>query len=285
MKTPSRLEPLVYEGLIDEVIRQLMSGKEAIVYVVRCGDDIRCAKVYKEAERRSFKQAALYQEGRKVRNSRQARAMEKGSRYGKQQQEEAWQSVEVDTLYKLAAAGVRVPKPYGFFQGVVLMDLVADAEGHAAPRLNDVELSPALAVEYHAIMIRQIVRMLCAGIIHADLSEYNVLVDAEGPVIIDLPQAVDAAGNNNAQHMLLRDVDNMRTYFSRFAPEFAQTQYGREIWSLYEGARLTPDVELTGRFATNAKVANVGDVLRQIGDVKAEHEERLRYKAQLKSGG
>jgi RIO kinase 1 len=283
LKTPSRLEPLVYEGLIDEVIRQLMSGKEAVVYVVRCGDDIRCAKVYKEADRRSFKQAALYQEGRKVKNSRQARAMEKGSRYGKQVQEEAWQSVEVDTLYRLADAGVRVPKPYGFFQGVVLMELLVDADGNAAPRLNDVSLSQELAIEYHDVMIRQIVRMLCAGVIHADLSEYNVLVNAEGPVIIDLPQAVDAAGNNNASSMLQRDVDNMRTYFSRFAPALAATQYGKEIWALFESGKLTPEVPLTGHFAVSTKKADVADVMRQIGDVKAEHEELQRYRAQLKA--
>ncbi len=279
MKTPKRLEPLVHEGLIDSVLRQLMSGKEATVYAVRCGGDVRCAKVYKDANKRNFRQAALYQEGRKTKNSRQARAMEKGTRFGRRAQEEAWQSVEVDTLYRLAAAGVRVPRPYAFCQGVVLMELVTDADGHAAPRLNDVELPEELALAYHALMIRQIVRMLCAGIIHGDLSEYNVLVDRDGPVIIDLPQAVDAAGNNNASAMLLRDVENVTTYFARSAPALAPTQYGREIWALYERGVLREDSPLTGIVAAETRAADVAGVLREIGDVEAEHEARLRYRA------
>ena len=279
MKTPKRLQPLVHEGLIDEVIRQLMSGKEATVYVVRCGDDIRCAKVYKEANKRGFRQAALYQEGRKTKNTRQARAMAKGTRFGRKAQEEAWQNVEVDALYRLAAAGVRVPRPHAFSHGVVLMELLTDAEGNAAPRLNDVALSEALALEYHGTLIAQIVRMLCAGVIHGDLSEYNVLVTGEGPVIIDLPQAVDAAANNNAAGMLKRDVRNITAYFSQFAPTLASTQYGDEIWSLYESAALHPDVTLTGRFAVNDKPADVAGVMQEIAAVHAEHEARLRYKA------
>jgi len=198
MKTPKRIEPLIRDGLVDEVIRQLMSGKEAKVYVVRCGDQIRCAKVYKEAEQRSFRQSVDYTEGRKVKNSRRARAMEKGTNYGRKAQEEAWQSAEVDALHRLAAAGVRVPRPYNFLDGVLLMELVTDADGAAAPRLNDLVLTPELAREYHRFLIAQVVRMLCAGIVHGDLSEYNVLVGSDGPVIIDLPQAVDAASNNNA---------------------------------------------------------------------------------------
>jgi len=258
-----------------------MSGKEATVYVVRCGEDIRCAKVYKEANKRSFRQAALYQEGRKTKNSRQARAMAKGTRFGRAAQEEAWQNVEVDALYRLAAAGVRVPRPYAFSHGVVVMELLTDREGNAAPRLNDVELSEPLALEYHGIMLRQIVRMLCAGIIHGDLSEYNVLVTGEGPVIIDLPQAVDAAANNNAASMLKRDVHNITTYFSRFAPALAATQYGDEIWSLFQSASLTPDVTLTGRFAASTRPADVAGVLQEITAVRVEHEARLRYKALL----
>jgi len=279
LKTPKRLEPLVAEGIIDEVVRQLMSGKEAVVYVVRCGDEVRCAKVYKEANRRSFRQAALYQEGRKVKNSRQARAMEKGTKYGRQAQEEAWQSVEVNSLYRLAAAGVRVPKAYGFFQGVVLMELLTDAEGNAAPRLNDVELTEEMALAYHASLMQEIVRMLCAGVIHGDLSEYNVLVDANGPVIIDLPQAVDAAGNNNAAVMLQRDADNLTTYFSRFAPDLARTQYGKEIWALFQSAKLLPDSKLTGHFRIDHKPADLAAILSDIKAVQAEEEERLRYKA------
>ena len=281
MKTPKRLAPLVHEGIVDEVIRQLMSGKEATVYVVRCGDDVRCAKVYKEANKRNFRQAALYQEGRKTKNSRQARAMAKGTRYGRKAQEEAWQNVEVDTLYRLAAAGVRVPRPYVYHEGVVVMELVTDAEGHAAPRLNDLELPEETALAYHGTLIREVVRMLCAGIIHGDLSEYNVLVGADGPVIIDLPQAVDAAGNNNAAAMLKRDVANITGYFSRYAPALAATRYGDEIWSLYETAKLLPDSALTGRFEASTKPADVDAVMREISDVRAEHEARQRYKAML----
>src|SRR5450830_959257 len=230
MKIPKRIEPLIEDGLVDAVIRQLMSGKEAMVFVVRCGEEVRCAKVYKEANQRSFRQSVDYTEGRKVKNSRRARAMEKGTRYGRKAQEEAWQSAEVDALYRLAAAGVRVPRPYNFLDGVLLMELVIGDNGEAAPRLNDLVLSAELSRDYHRILITQVVRMLCAGIIHGDLSEYNVLVGSEGPVIIDLPQAVDAAGNNSASIMLERDVDNLTTFFSTYAPQLAKTQYGKEIW-------------------------------------------------------
>jgi RIO kinase 1 len=281
LKTPKRLLALLHEGVIDGVVRQLMSGKEATVYIVRCGDELRCAKVYKEANKRSFRQAALYQEGRRTKNSREARAMAKGTRFGREKQEEAWQNVEVDTLYLLAAAGVRVPQPYGFMHGVVLMELLTDADGNAAPRLNDLEFTEPLALEYHAVLMRQIVRMLCAGIIHGDLSEYNVLVDSSGPVIIDLPQAVNAAGNNNAAAMLQRDADNITAYFSRFAPALAKTQYGKEVWALYERSALQPDTELTGHFATSTRPVDLHGVMREIDDVRLEHEARERYKAEL----
>ncbi len=264
MKTPKRLTTLVEEGLVDEVLGQLMSGKEATVYIVRCGEHIRCAKVYKEANQRSFRKATSYQEGRKVKNSRQARAMEKGSRYGRQMQEEVWQNAEVDALYRLAAAGVRVPQPYICFEGVLLMDLVVDADGHAAPRLNDVALSEEVALEFHAILVNQVVRMLCAGIIHGDLSEYNILVDENGPVIIDLPQAIDAAANSTAAEMLERDVNNLRSYFSTFAPSLKNSQYGKEIWALYESGSLLPDQVLTGHFALDETPADVEAVLLQV---------------------
>jgi RIO kinase 1 len=264
MKTPARLAALVEEGLVDQVLGQLMSGKEATVYVVRCGDDIRCAKVYKEASQRSFRNNASYQEGRKVRNSRQARAMEKGSRFGRKMQEEVWQSAEVDALYRLAAAGVRVPQPHLCYEGVLLMDLIVDADGHPAPRLNDVELSEELALEFHALLIEQVVRMLCAGIIHGDLSEYNILVGEDGPVIIDVPQAINAAGNSNAAEMFARDVINLRSYFSSFAPSLAGSQFGKEIWAHYESGLLTPDLALTGRVVLDEHLADVDAVLQQV---------------------
>lgn len=274
MKIPKQILPLVEDGLVDEVIRQLMSGKEATVYVVRCGTDIRCAKVYKEANKRSFKKAVLYQEGRKVRNSRRARAMEKGSGYGRKQQEETWQNAEVDALYKLAEAGVRVPQPYGCFDGVLLMELVCDDEGHVAPRLNDVEMDAEQAIEDHTLVMQYVVRMLDVGIVHGDLSEFNVLVDDYGPVIIDLPQAVDASANNNAKKMFARDVNNMTEYYGQFAPELLKTQYAKEIWALYENGELDPDVELTGYFEESTQAADVDSVLEEIKAAWQEAEER-----------
>jgi len=268
MKTPKSLEPLVRDGLVDEVIRPLKSGKEAAVYVVLSEGQIRCAKVYKEANKRGFHKQALYQEGRKVRNSRQARAMEKNTRFGRKQQEEVWQNAEVDALYRLAAAGVRVPQPYNFVEGVLLMELVADEHGAAAPRLNDLELTSEEALEYHDVLIKEVVRMLCAGIVHGDLSEFNVLVDTHGPVIIDLPQAVDAAANNNAARMLERDVNNLAAYFGRFAPELLATSYGKEIWKIYESGNLTPDVKLTGHFKGSNKQADVNSIMREINDAR-----------------
>ena len=270
MKTPKSLEPLVQDGLVDEVIRPLKSGKEAAVYVVLSEGEIRCAKVYKEANKRGFHKQALYQEGRKVRNTRQARAMEKNTRFGRKQQEDVWQNAEVDALYRLAAAGVRVPQPYNFVEGVLLMELISDENGAAAPRLNDLELTSEQALEYHGLLIKEVVRMLCAGIIHGDLSEFNVLVDAHGPVIIDLPQAVDAAANNNAARMLERDVNNLAVYFGRFAPELLGTSYGKEIWKIYESGNLTPDVKLTGHFKGGNKQADVNSIMREINDARDE---------------
>lgn len=275
MKTPKSIEPLVRDGFVDEVLRPLKSGKEAAVYVVLSEGDIRCAKVYKEANKRGFHKQAMYQEGRKVRNTRQARAMQKGSKFGAQQQEAVWQNAEVDALYRLAAAGVRVPKPYNFIEGVLLMELVTDVHGSAAPRLNDLTFTHKEALEYHALLIKEVVRMLCAGIVHGDLSEYNILVDKHGPVIIDLPQAVDAAANNNAPQMLGRDVDNLRAYFGQFAPELLTTQYGKEIWKLYEGGLLHPEVELTGRFKSSEKIADVKSIMREIDDAR---EDAIRRK-------
>lgn len=282
MKIPARLQPLVEDGLIDEVIRQLMSGKEATVFIVRCGTEIRCAKVYKEANKRSFRQAVDYTENRKTKNSRRARAMEKRTRYGRKAQEEAWQSAEVDALYRLAAAGVRVPAPYNFHEGVLLMELVTDANGDPAPRLDDVEFSAGQAQSYHQALMTEVVRMLCAGVVHADLSEFNVLVGSTGPVIIDLPQAVDAAGNNHAKSMLERDVLNLTNFFGRYAPELLATAYGKEIWSLYESGVLTPDAKLTGHFEQTLKPVDLVSVVREIDDARAEEAARLLRMAETR---
>lgn len=275
MKTPKRLQPLIEDGLVDEVISQLMSGKEATVYMVRCGSEIRCAKVYKDAGKRSFKQAVQYREGRKVRNSRQARAMEKGSKYGREEQEALWHNAEVDALYKLAQADVRVPKPYGCIDGVLLMELITDADGDVAPRLNDVKLTQEEALAHHTQIIRDVVRMLCAGLVHGDLSEFNVLVDQHGPVIIDLPQAVDAVANNHAEWMLERDINNMRDYYGQFAPELLTTQYAKEIWEIYESGKLKPDTELTGHFDEPTESADVDAVMVEIQEAFKEEQERL----------
>jgi len=275
MRVPPRLQPLLEEGIIESVVRQLMSGKEAMVFVVRAAGEVRCAKVYKEADRRSFRQAVDYTENRKTRNSRQARAMAKGTRYGRQSQERAWQNAEVDALRRLAAAGVRVPQPYNFHEGVLLMELVTDAEGNAAPRLNDVELSAEEALDFHGRLIVEVVRMLCAGVIHGDLSEFNILAAADGPVVIDLPQAVDAAGNNHARAMLERDVANLRNFFGRFAPEILATNYGDEIWAAYQGGTLTPAIVLTGRFARDESVVDLEGVVREIGDAERAEAARI----------
>jgi len=274
MKPPKRLQSLIDEGLIDTVVRQLMSGKEAMVFVVRCGDETRCAKVYKEATNRSFRQAVDYTENRKVKNTRDARAMAKGSRFGRQETEAAWQSAEVDALYRLAGAGVRVPKPYNFCDGVLLMELVADDQGDAAPRLNDVVFSPEDALEHHATLIKEVVRMLSAGVVHGDLSEFNILLAADGPVIIDLPQAVDAAGNNHAKRMLLRDVQNLKNFFGRFAPELLVTDYGHEIWDAYVRGELNVDAPLTGKFIHETGPVNLESLMGEIEDARFEEEAR-----------
>lgn len=276
MKIPEKLQPLLQDGLIDEALGQLMSGKESEVYVVRCGGEIRCAKVYKEIEQRSFHKQTQYTEGRKVRNSRRSRAIEKHSKYGRKEQEVVWQHAEVDALVRLAAAGVRVPKPYSLYEGVLLMELVVDATGEVAPRLNDLRLSKTLALQYHRFLIDEVVRMLCAGLIHGDLSEFNILVAADGPVIIDLPQVVDAVGNNNAKRLFLRDVDNLAAYFGQFAPELLTTAFAEEIWNRYENGDLLPGAALTGKFIGSTKAADVDVVLQEIEDVRQEALDRER---------
>lgn len=279
MKIPKRLEPLVHDGLVDEVVEQLKSGKEATVYLVRSKGVLRCAKVYKEAHRRSFRQATAYREGRKVKNSRLARAMEKGSRFGREELESAWQNAEVGALYRLAEAGVRVPVPFGCFDGVLLMEMVSDGEGHPAPRLAEVAFTPEEALDCHGRLVREVVRMLCAGLVHGDLSEYNILVDPHGPVIIDLPQAVDAAGNNHARPMLERDVANLANFFGQFAPELLESRYGPEIWGLYESGELTPESPLTGVVEDDDTPADLDSLLREIMDAREEAERRREREA------
>ncbi|MDB6086073.1 MAG: serine protein kinase [Gammaproteobacteria bacterium] len=281
MKIPKGLQPLIDDGMVDTIVRRLKSGKEASVYIVACGDQVRCAKVYKEAEQRGFHKLARYQEGRKTRSSRDARAMGKGGRHGRKMQETEWKNAEVDALYRLVAAGVRVPAPYLVHEGVLLMEMVQDGQGDPAPRLNDVDITAGQALEWHAFMINQIVRMLCAGLIHGDLSEFNVLLSADGPVIIDLPQAVNAAGNNNAFAMLERDVNNMRATFGRTAPELLETEYAREMWKLYESSELRPESVLTGRFMRDSTTPDVNAVLHQIEEERREAEARQRRRDEL----
>jgi RIO kinase 1 len=270
MKIPKALQPLIDDGIIDEVLRPLKSGKEASVYIVRSGDTVRCAKVYKDMGQRSFQQRVTYQEGRQMKGSRQARASAKSTRFGRREQEAAWKNAEVDALYQLAGAGVRVPEPYGYFNGVLVMEMITDAEGFSAPGLGDVELTPEQAREYHAFLIGQIVRMLCAGLIHGDLSEYNVLVGPEGPVIIDLPQVVSAAGNNNARMMLMRDVNNISATLGRYAPELLATRFGEEMWALFEQGLLLPETRLTGTFVSDETAADVAGTLASIEDAREE---------------
>jgi RIO kinase 1 len=265
------------------VVRRLRSGKEASVFLVACGNELRCAKVYKDSNQRGFHQLAAYQEGRKTRGSRDERALRGGGRHGRELAETQWKSAEIDALYKLDRAGVRVPKPHGMFDGVLLMEMITGADGSAAPRLNDIDISPEQARAWHSFMVSQVVLMLCAGLIHGDLSEFNVLVDAGGPVIIDLPQAVDAAGNNNAFAMLERDLNNLRDTFGRSAPELLETHYAHEIWALYGAGTLTPASPLTGRFTFDETAADVDGVLAHIEDERREAEERQRRLAEARA--
>ncbi len=276
MKIPARIQPLVDDGLVDEVISRLRSGKEADVYVVRCGNEVRCAKIYKEATQRNFKQAVQYQEGRKTRNSRNARAMRKGSKFGRKQQEQVWQTTEIDALWRLSSAGVRVPQPYDYLDGVLLMELISNDEGQVAPRLSDISLSAVQALQDHAIMMKFITRMLCIGLIHGDLSEFNVLMHKNGPVIIDLPQVVDASASNHARAMLERDINNITHYYAQYAPELSDKKYDKEIWALYETGKLTVDTELTGHYEEKTVTADVSAILEVIKSAQDEENERQR---------
>jgi RIO kinase 1 len=277
MKVPRSLQPLIDDGIIDSVVRRLRSGKEASIFIVNCRGELRCAKIYKDAQHRGFHRLAEYQEGRKVRGSRDGRALRNRGRHGRELQEAQWKNAEVEALYTLDRAGVRVPKPYGVFDGVLLMELVADEHGGAAPRLSDLVILPERARQWHRFLVSQVVLMLGAGLIHGDLSEFNVLVDAGGPVIIDLPQAVNAASNNGAFRMLERDINNLRESFGRSAPELLETQYAHEIWALYGAGQLRPDSVLTGAFAFDETAVDVDGVLAHIEDERREAEERRRH--------
>src|SRR5450759_1219704 len=285
MKTPPALQPLIDDGIIDEVIRSLKSGKEATVYIVRSGTEHRCAKVYRDMAQRSFQQRSQYQEGRKVRGSRQARAIGKKTRYGRKEAESAWKNAEVSALYQLTAAGVRVPRPYGYFNGVLIMELITDAQGHSAPRLGEVELTAQQAGEYHGFLIRQVVRMLCVGLIHGDLSQYNVLVGSDGPVIIDLPQAVNATGNNSALPMLERDVNNLRSALGKFAPHLLETDFSMEMCALFEKGELRPDSILTGRFIRDDSAADLNRVMTAIDEAREEAVRRQRGRDEMSARG
>ncbi|MEC7948289.1 MAG: PA4780 family RIO1-like protein kinase, partial [Myxococcota bacterium] len=272
-----RLTALLDIGVIDEVVRPLMSGKEADVFLVVAGGEPRVAKLYKEATTRSFKHRAEYTEGRRTKNTRQQRAMSRRSRYGREQEEAAWRSAEVDAIYRLKAAGVRVPEPYDFVDGILIMELIADEDGQPAPRLVDVTLNRQEAEATHLQLVREITRMLCAGLVHGDLSDFNVLMTPSGPVVIDFPQAVDAATNNNARRMLLRDVRNVTSFLARFSPRLKKTRYGEEMWGLYEQGKLQPDTELTGKWEKKKRGVDLMGILDEI--YAAEVEERRRRDA------
>jgi RIO kinase 1 len=277
MRTPNQLLPLLHANLIDEVVGQLQSGKEAEVFVVLSEGEYRCAKVYKEANNRTFKQKTQYTEGRKVRGSRQARAMEKNSRYGRQERESEWQNKEVEALGLLSAAGVLVPKTHAYYEGVLLLEMVVTEDGSPAPRLNDVVITREQALDYHHTLVRQVVKMLCAGLIHGDLSEFNVLQSHTGLVIIDVPQVVQATATN-AFSILERDLKQVTAFCGRFAPEVMTTEYAREMWKLYQNGKLRPDTPLTGKFQQSTKAVNVREIMSEIDDARDEAMERREHK-------
>jgi RIO kinase 1 len=277
MKIPKRLQPLLDAHMIEDVIGQLQSGKEAEVYVVRVDGELCCAKIYKEANNRTFKQKVQYTEGRKVRGSRRARAMESSSKYGRQEREAEWQNTEVDALYHLASVGVKVPKPLGYHEGVLLLQMVTDADGNPAPRLNDVDITADEARAYHLDLIRESVKILCAGLIHGDLSEFNVLKASDGLVIIDLPQAIQATANNGFG-LFERDLQQLAAFFGRFAPEILETNYAKEIWKYFENGKLKPDTVLTGKFEGSSRKADVRAVMSEINDARDDEMEKRGFR-------
>ncbi|MBS1121486.1 MAG: hypothetical protein H6Q90_3714 [Deltaproteobacteria bacterium] len=235
------LDLLVADGVIDEVLGRLKSGKEANISLVRRGDQTFAAKVYKDRATRSFKNNTEYKEGRKVRNTRTQRAMDSGGQFGRDAAEQEWKSAEADALFKLHGTGVRVPTPIMFYEGVLLMELVRDAEGRPAPRLIDVAIPPEEACAVFADLVAQMISMLCCDVIHGDLSPYNILAAAEGPTIIDFPQVISAVHSSRAEFFFLRDFDNVGRFLAGFDRSLAiHRADGRAIWRAYVSRELTP---------------------------------------------
>ncbi len=283
MRIPASLSTLFDCGAIDDVVRPLMSGKEAQVYLVVSGGNPAVAKVYKDAHNRTFKHRAVYTEGRKVRNSRDQRAIDNRSKHGRHQDEAAWRSTEVDMIRRLHAAGVRVPVPSHFIDGVLVMELIVDGEGNPAPRLGDVGFEPEMAIAIHERLIREVIKMLCAGVVHGDLSEFNVLLGADGPVVIDFPQSIDSAHNSNARRLLLRDVDNLHRFLTRSMPTTRRIPYAEEMWHLYEQNLLTPETRLSGTYRAPKTRNDMKTVFALIDD--ANRDERRRREALGLAGG
>ena len=278
MRVPESLIPLLDQGIIQEVVRPLMSGKEAQIYLVVSDDQLRVAKVYKTANNRSFHQRAEYTEGRAVRNSRTRRAMGRRSSFGRSQDEAAWRTAEVEIIYRLHGAGLLVPEPYNYIDGVLLMELITGMDGDPAPRLADVSLDPESARLVFTTLLSQVVGMLCVGVVHGDLSEFNVLLGQYGPVVIDFPQAVDPAHNQNARKLLVRDLDNLQLLLTHSVPGSRRLPYGQELWALYTKDNLTPDTQLTGRYRPPKRKANTESVLYEVE--VAERDARQRQEAQ-----
>ncbi|HAT09639.1 MAG TPA: serine protein kinase RIO [Planctomycetes bacterium] len=279
MLIPDRLRSMIDDGFVRRIIRPLKSGKEAEVFVVETEDGICAAKVYKEAHRRNFRQRQDYVEGRRSGDTRRDRAIDSGSRFGQAQREAAWQTAESDTMRRLNAAGIRIPRLRQLGDGVLLMDLVTGADGDPAPQLATQHYQRDEAKHWHYQLVHEVSRMLCAGVVHGDLSEYNILHATNGPVIIDFPQATDAARNSNAKRLLLRDVNNLTRFFSRFAPELRRSEYGQEMWLLHEQTALKPDTRLTGRYTAARGAVDAQIVLREIEAAKRDAAKRAEIRA------
>ena len=274
MRVPSSLMPLMDQGVIEEVIRPVQSGKEAEVFLVISRGERCIAKVYKDTQSRSFKHRSQYTEGRQTRNTRDQRAMSRRTRYGRGEEEQAWRSKEVDVLERLQSTAVPVPRLYDFIDGVLVMEMIVDENGEPAPRLADVNLHPDEARELFFILLHGVKCMLCVGVVHGDLSDFNVLLTARGPVIIDFPQAVDPAHNRNARRLLIRDVRNLTSFLARFVPNLRRTKYGEEMWDLYERGELTPETRLTGKVKRKSGAVDLDSLMAEIASANEEDKKR-----------